>query len=195
LPAPAVCCGLTAAAGAQWAWLRSGLARIDFTAGAIGVQPSPAVLGMAGDETRLWLLGDGSLIAVDAASGRPKAAVATGDVGLHAIAIGAGALWGIGRRGSQPVLVRFDADSGARQLVVQLPAAANAVAVSDGAVWLALRGIGVQEFDPSTNSLTGDPIAVAHARRLLPAINDRLWVIGRASGFATFARLDLQPSG
>jgi hypothetical protein len=35
---------------------------------------------------------------------------------------------------------------------------------------------------------------VAHPIRLIPANNDRLWVIGRASGFTTFTRLDLHPS-
>jgi hypothetical protein len=194
LPAPPICCGLTAAAGVHWQWLTSGLARIDLSSGAITVQPSPAMAGMAGDQTRLWLLGDGALIPVDAASGRPQAPVTVGDVRLRAIAVGAEAIWGIGRSGSAPVLVRFDADSGGRRLVIPLPAAATAVAVSDRAVWLAMPGIGVQELDPSTNSLTGGPIAVAHPQWLLPATNDRLWVIGRAPGITTFTRLDLHPS-
>ena len=193
LPAPPVCCGLTPAAGVQWEWLTSGLARIDLASGDITVQPSPAISGMAGDQTRLWLLGDGALTPVDTASGRLGTAVAVGGVDLRAIAVGADAMWGIGTRSSQPVVVRFDAGSGARQLVIPLPAAATAVAVSDGAVWLAMPGVGVQELDPSTNALTGDPVAVANPRSLLPAINDHLWVIGRAAGFATFTRLDLHP--
>jgi hypothetical protein len=174
--------------------LTSGLARIDLASGAITVQPSPAVSGMAGDQKRLWLLGDAALIPVDTATGRPGAAVAVGDLDLRAIAIGADALWGIGRRGAQPVAVRFDADSGARQLVIPLPSAASAVAVSDRAVWLALPGIGVQELDPSTNALTGGPIGVPDPIRLIPANNDRLWVIGRVAGFAALTRLDLHPS-
>jgi hypothetical protein len=194
LPAPPVCCGLTAAGGVQWEWLASGLARIDLASGAITVQPSPVVSGMAGDQARLWLLGDGSLTPVDTASGQLSAAVAVGDVDLRAIALGADAMWGIGKRGSQPVVVRFDPDSGARQLVIALPAVASAVTVSDGAVWLAMPTIGLKELDPSTNSLTGDPIAVVHPRWLLPATNDQLWVIGRAAGFSTFTRLDLHPS-
>jgi hypothetical protein len=194
LPAPPVCCGLTAAAGAVWQMLTSGLARIDLASGAITVQPGQAVSGMAGDQQRLWMLGDSALIPVDTATGRPGAAVAVGDVDLRAIAIGADALWGVGMRGSQPVVVRFDADSGTRQLVIPLPAAATSVAVSDSAVWLAIPGIGVQELDPSTNALTGGPIGVAHPVRLIPANNDRLWVIGRASGFTAFTRLDLHPS-
>jgi hypothetical protein len=194
LPAPPVCCGLTAAAGIHWQWLTSGLARIDLSSGAITVQTSPAMTGMAGDQTRLWLLGDGTLIPVDAASGRPQAPVTVGDVRLRAIAVGAEAIWGIGRRGSAPVLVRFDADSGARQLVIPLPRPATAVAVSDRAVWLAIAGIGVQELDPSTNSLVGDPVAIANPLSLLPAVNDRLWVVGRARGVTTFTRLDLHPS-
>ena len=194
LPAPPVCCGLTAAAGVHWQLLASGLARIDLSAGAITIQPSPAITGMAGDQTRLWLLGDGTLIPVDVASGRPQTPITAGDVQLRAIAVGADAIWGIGRRDSAPVLVRFDPDSGARQLVIPLPAAATAVAVSDRAVWLAMPGIGVQELDPSTNSLTGGPIAVAHPQSLLPATNDRLWVIGRALGITAFTRLDLHPS-
>lgn len=195
LPAPPVCCGLTAAAGVQWEWLATGLARIDLASGAITVQPSPLGSGMAGDQTRLWLLGDGSLTPVDTASGRLRPAVAVGDIDLRAIALGAGAMWGIGKRGSQPVVVRFDPDSGARQLVIALPAVASAVTVSDGAVWLAMARIGVQELDPSTNSLTGAPIAVAHARRLFSTANDRLWVVGRAAAVTTFIGLDLHPSG
>jgi hypothetical protein len=194
LPAPPICCGLTAAAGVHWQSLTSGLARIDLSSGAITVQPSPAMIGMAGDQTRLWLLGDGTLIPVDAVSGRPRAAVTVGDVRLRAIAVGAEAIWGIGTRGSAPVLVRFDPDSGAQQLVIPLPRQATAVAVSDGAVWLAIAGIGVQELDPSTNALVGDPVAIAHPLSLLPATNDRLWVVGRARGVTTFTRLDLHPS-
>jgi len=194
LPAPPICCGLTAAGGVQWEWLASGLARIDLASRAITVQPSPVVLGMAGDPTHLWLLGDGSLTPVDTASGQLGTAVAVGDVDLRAIALGAGAMWGVGKRGSQPVVVRFDPDSGARQLVIALPAAASAVTVSDGAVWLAIPSIGLQELDPSSNSLTGDPVAVAHPRLLLPATNDQLWVIGRSAGYSTFTRLDLHPS-
>jgi hypothetical protein len=194
LPAPPVCCGLTAAAGAEWQMLTSGLARIDLASGAISVQPSPAVSGMAGDQNRLWLLGDGALIPVDAATGRPGPAVAVDDVDLRAIALGADALWAIGKRGSQPVAVRFDAGSGARQLVIPLPATATAVAVSDRAVWLAIPGIGVQELDPSTNALSGGPVGLPHPTRLIPANDDRLWVIGRVAGFATFTRLDLHPS-
>jgi hypothetical protein len=194
LPAPPACCGLTSAAGVDWQWLTSGLARIDLSAGAITIQPSPAVTDMAGDQTRLWLLGDGTLVPVDVVSGRPQAPVTLGDVRLHAIAVGAEAIWGIGRRGSAPVLVRFDSDSGARQLVIPLPGLATAVAVSDRAVWLAIAGIGVQELDPSTNSLVGDPVAVAHPLSLLPATKDRLWVVGRARGVTTFTRLDLHPS-
>lgn len=194
LPAAPVCCGLTAAAGAEWQMLTSGLARIDLASGAITVQPSQAVSGMAGDQQRLWLLGDGALIPVDTATGRPGAAVTVGDVDLRAIAIGADALWGIGRRGSQPVAVRFDADSGAVQLVIPLPAAATAVAISDRAVWLAIPGIGIQELDPSTNALTGGPVGVPHPIQLIPANNDRLWVIGRVAGFAALTRLDLHPS-
>ncbi|MDX6494285.1 MAG: hypothetical protein QOE17_271 [Gaiellales bacterium] len=194
LPAPTVCCGLTAAAGVHWLSLTSGLARIDISSRAITVQSSPAISGMAGDQTRLWLLGDGTLIPVDAASGRPQTPVTVGDVRLHAIAVGAEAIWGIGTRGSSPVLVRFDADSGTRQLVIPLPGLATAVAVSDRAVWLAIAGIGVQELDPSTNSPVGDPIAVSHPLSLLPATKDRLWVVGRARGVTTFTRLDLHPS-
>jgi hypothetical protein len=194
LPAPPVCCGLTAAAGVHWQWLTSGLARFDLSAGAITVQPSPAITGMAGDQTRLWLLGDGTLIPVDAASGRPQAPVTVGDVRLRAIAVGADAIWGIGRRGSAPVLVRFDPDSGARQLVIPLPHVATAVALSDRAVWLAIAGVGVQEIDPSTNSPVGDQVGVANPLSLLPAVHDRLWVVGRARGVTTFTRLDLHPS-
>ena len=194
LPAPPVCCGLTAAAGVRWLSLTSGLARIDLSSGAITVQPSLATTGMAGDQTRLWLLGDGTLIPVDTAGGRPEAPVTVGDVRLRAIAVGAEAIWGIGTRRSAPVLVRFDPDSGVRQLVIPLPRAATAVAVSDRAVWLAIAGIGVQELDPSTNSLVGDPVAIAHPLSLLPATNDRLWVVGQARGVTTFTRLDLHPS-
>jgi hypothetical protein len=194
LPAPPVCCGLTAATGVHWQLLMSGLARIDLSSGAITVQPSPALTGMAGDQTRLWLLGDGTLIPVDAASGRPQAPVTVGDVRLRSIAVGAEAIWGIGSRGSAPVLVRFDPDSGVRQLVIPLPGPATAVAVSDRAVWLAIAEVGVQELDPSTNTLVGDPVAVGHPLSLLPATNDRLWVVGRERGVTTFTRLDLHQS-
>ena len=150
--------------------------------------------GMAGDQSRLWLLGDGTLIPVDAASGRPQAPVTVGDVRLRAIAVGAEAIWGIGTHDSAPVLVRYDLDSGEQQVVIPLPRPATAVAVSDRAVWIAIAGIGVQELDPSTNSLAGQPVAIAHPLSLLPATNDRLWVVGRAHGVTTFTRLDLHPS-
>jgi hypothetical protein len=195
LPAPPICCGLTAAAGMLWQPLTTGLARIDLASSAVTVQPSPVVTALAGDQTRLWLLGGGRLIAVDPATGRPGQSVSAGDVKLRSIAVGADAIWGIGRRGSAPVVARFDAGSGALQLVMPLPAAATAVAVADRAVWLALAGVGVQELDPSTNSLAGLPDGITGVVSLLPATHDRLWAVARRAGMTMFTRIDLHATG
>jgi len=194
LPSSAVCCGPVVAAGALWIPLSSGLARVDLSSGAVGVRPAAAVAGLAGDDTRLWLLGDAGLVPVDIASGRTKNAVALGGLRADAIAVGADAVWAIGEQGGGPVVVRLDPDTGARQIAVALPVAASAVAVVDGAVWIALPGIGVQELDPSTNLLVGKPVAVADPVTLLPA-GDSLWVVGHHGATATFARIDLHPSG
>ncbi len=194
IPSQPVCCGLTKAAGVQWEWLASGLARIDLSAGTVGVQPGTPVIGMAGDDRRLWMIGQGMLIPVDTASGRLGTLISLGAIKPHAIAVGAEAVWVVGKRGSTPVIARYDPDSGKRQLVIPLPARARDVAIAEGAVWVSMAGIGVQELDPSTNSLTGQPIAVARAGSLLPSAGDRLWAVGYRGSRVTFTRIDLHPA-
>jgi hypothetical protein len=196
LPAPPGCCPPIESGASIWITLRTGLARLNLADGQITEQPTArAATGLAVAGSRVWLMTANQLSAVDPVTGKPGAPRALRGFTADAIAAGAGAVWAIGSRHGQPQLLRLDDHSGRPQLSVPLPAAATAVAVEDGAVWLAMPGVGVQEFDPSTNRLVGTPVAIAHPTALLAAGNDRLWVMGTTrAGRATFTRLELHPS-
>jgi hypothetical protein len=195
LPTAPVCCDPVEADGTSWVALSSGLARIDPATGSVTVQPVASLTDLASDGTTLWALAGSSLVAVDLDGNSAGTLVHLGTFYPVSIAVGADALWATGDDGGQPEVMRLDAGTGHRELGIKLPAAATAVAVTDGAVWLAIPGLGVQELDPSTNELVGSPIAAAHPVSLLPASNHLLWIEQFHNGTTTFRRLDLHPSG
>jgi hypothetical protein len=195
LPSVPVCCDPVEAGGAFWVPLSSGLARVDMTTGSIAVQPVTSVTDLASDGTRLWALAGDAVVAVNLDRNSVGSPVDLGSFHARSIAVGAGALWAIGVDGGRPEALRVDADTGQRELRIPLPRTATAITVNDGAVWLAIPGLGIQELDPSTNHLAGSPVAAAHPMSLLPASNHLLWIEQFHHRTTTFRRLDLHPTG
>jgi YVTN family beta-propeller protein len=148
-PAPGA---LTVAGGVVWVALpENGLGRIDPASNRstmVGV-PRCCAGELAAGEGALWVAnrGDGTLVRVDAATGRVAARVVlprTTEQRPHQVAVGEGAVWVTSaspRRGTANLLWRVDPAS--NQVIGTLdlgPTAAggipNSVAAGDGAVWL-----------------------------------------------------------
>jgi hypothetical protein len=79
------------------------------------------------------------------------------------------------------------------QRTTPLPAPALSLAAAGGALWLALDGQGVREFDPAAGRLAGSTVAIADPGQLVTARPDQLWAVRQADGRASFTRLDLTP--
>ena len=183
-------CAFVANDDGVWVGMDGGLARL----GADGLRMTPlrGVREITAGGRRAWAVAGNQLVTVDAASGAIVHRTSLGAFTPSTMLASGGALWLAGTRPAGPALLRLDV-VGRIQRTTPLPAPALSLAAAGGALWLALDGQGVREFDPAAGRLAGSTVAIADPGQLVTARPDQLWAVRQADGRASFTRLDLTP--
>jgi streptogramin lyase len=98
------------------------------------------------------------------------------------IGVGEGAVWVVTAQNLERVLTRFDADTGAVDALIELPAAGAGVLVAYGQVWVSSpTANAVFRIDPVANAVV-ESISVGQSPKYLAAGADSIWVLDAADG-------------
>jgi hypothetical protein len=154
--------------------------------GSIPMPPQGKVVGVAAGERGVWvgIRGDpGLIVRVSPRDGRIVKTVAMPD-GVQDLAVGAGAVWVLGRRSD--TVTRVDVQTG-RQTPIEVGRDPAGVAVGEGAVWVTNNGDDtVTRVDP--RSLVTRVIGVGAGPNRIATGGGAVWVANRND--STLTRID-----
>jgi YVTN family beta-propeller protein len=98
------------------------------------------------------------------------------------IGVGEGAVWVVTAQDLERALTRFDANTGAEEALIELPAAGAGVLVAYGQVWVSSSQANtVFRIDPAANAVV-ESITVGQSPKYMAAGAGSIWVLGAGDG-------------